>query len=115
VNRGSIDKSLIEFELASNSQQYMSLAFGRRRERGIVSSMGTIGDCLDNVAAESFFSALKTELLSPGSLGDARRRDSAIVDYIEGSTTAGDGTPPSIMSCGALRPTSSSARRRDHA
>jgi putative transposase len=45
--------------------QYTSLAFGRRlREAGIVGSMGTIGDCFDNAAAESFFATLKTELLS---------------------------------------------------
>ena len=45
--------------------QYTSLAFGRRlREAGIVGSMGTIGDCYDNAAAESFYATLKTDVYS---------------------------------------------------
>jgi len=45
--------------------QYTSLAFGRRlRDTGIVGSTGSVADCYDNAAAESFVATLKTELLS---------------------------------------------------
>jgi putative transposase len=38
--------------------------FGRRlREAGLVASMGTVGDALDNAVAESFFATLECELL----------------------------------------------------
>jgi putative transposase len=40
-----------------------SLAFGRRlRQAGLIASIGSVGDALDNAVAESFF-ALKCELL----------------------------------------------------
>jgi putative transposase len=65
--------------------QYTSLAFGRRlREAGIVGSMGTVGDCFDNAAAESFFATLKTELLSRHSWATRAEATTAIFDYIEG-------------------------------
>jgi putative transposase len=39
--------------------QYTSLAFGRRlQQAGLVASMGTVGDALDNAVAESFFATL---------------------------------------------------------
>jgi putative transposase len=64
--------------------QYTSLAFGRRlREAGIVGSMGTVGDCYDNAAAESFFATLKTELLSRRSWATRAEATTAIFDYIE--------------------------------
>jgi len=44
--------------------QYTSLAFGRRcRDAGIVSSMGSAGDCFDNALTESFFATLECELI----------------------------------------------------
>jgi putative transposase len=56
-----------------HGSQYTSWAFGRRlRAAGILGSMGTIGDALDNAMAESFFSTLQAELAS------------AIFSYIEG-------------------------------
>jgi putative transposase len=65
--------------------QYTSLAFGRRlREAGIVGSMGTVGDCYDNAAAESFFATLKTELLSRRTWATRAEATTAIFDYIEG-------------------------------
>ena len=45
--------------------QYMSLAFGKRcREAGIVQSMGSAGDPLDNAMCESFFATLECELIA---------------------------------------------------
>jgi putative transposase len=51
---------------------------------GIVGSMGTVGDCYDNAAAESFFATLKTELLSRRSWATRAEATTAIFDYIEG-------------------------------
>jgi transposase InsO family protein len=40
--------------------QSTSLSFGRRlRAAGLVASMGTVGDALDNAVAESFFATLE--------------------------------------------------------
>jgi transposase InsO family protein len=65
--------------------QYTSLAFGRRlRDAGIVGSMGSVGDCYDNAAAESFFATLKTELLTRRSWATRAEATTAIFDYIEG-------------------------------
>lgn len=44
--------------------QYTSWVFGQRlRRAGLMGSMGTIGDALDNAVAESFFASLQCELL----------------------------------------------------
>jgi len=44
--------------------QYTSLVFSRRlQDAGILGSMGSVGDALDNAAAESFYATLQTELL----------------------------------------------------
>jgi transposase InsO family protein len=40
--------------------QYTSYAFGRRlRDAGLLGSMGSVGDCYDNAAAESFFATCR--------------------------------------------------------
>jgi putative transposase len=49
---------------SDHGSQYTSLAFGERLEQsGVLGSMGTVGDALDNALAESFFATLQTELL----------------------------------------------------
>jgi putative transposase len=48
---------------------YCGWVFGRRlRAAGLLGSMGTVGDALDNAVAESFFASLQCELLdrTPG-------------------------------------------------
>jgi transposase InsO family protein len=74
---------------SDHGAQYTSFAFGRRlRESGILGSMGTIGDALDNAVAESFFATLQTELLDRRRSWPTRRMlTTATFDYIEGSTT----------------------------
>ncbi len=69
---------------SDHGAQYTSLAFTRRlEETGIMGSMGTVGDALDNALAESLYASLQVELL------DRRRwrtRDElklAIFEYIE--------------------------------
>ena len=49
---------------ADHGCQYTSWAFGQRlRAAGLLGSMGSVGDALDNAVAESFFATLQTELL----------------------------------------------------
>ncbi|MFN8028265.1 MAG: IS3 family transposase [Acidimicrobiia bacterium] len=69
---------------SDHGTQYTSWAFGQRlRNAGLLGSMGTVGDALDNAVAESFFASMQTELL------DRRRWDSraqlarAIFEWIE--------------------------------
>ena len=59
--------------------------FGQRlRAAGLMGSMGTVGDALDNAVAESFFASLQCELLDrhhwPTRAGLAR----AIFQWMEG-------------------------------
>ena len=49
---------------SDNGTQYTSWVFGQRlRTAGLLGSMGSVGDALDNAVAESFFASLQCELL----------------------------------------------------
>ena len=49
---------------SDHGAQYTSYMFGKRlRDKGILDSMGSVGDANDNAMAESFFASLETELL----------------------------------------------------
>lgn len=49
---------------SDHGAQYTSWVFGQRlRHAGLLGSMGTVGDALDNAVAESFFASLQCELL----------------------------------------------------
>jgi len=64
--------------------QYTALAFSQRLEQaGVLGSMGTVGDALDNAMAESFFATLQTELLDRGRWPTRQILASAIFSYIE--------------------------------
>jgi putative transposase len=66
------------------SAQYTSLAFGRRlRETGLVASMGTVGDALDNAVAESFFATLECELFDRHHWPTRQGLRTAVFDFIE--------------------------------
>jgi putative transposase len=66
------------------SAQYTSLAFGRRlQQAGLVASMGTIGDALDNAVAESFFATLECELLDRHVWATRAGLRTAVFDFIE--------------------------------
>jgi len=70
---------------SDQGSQYTSLAFGRRlREAGLVSSMGSRGDCFDNATAESFFATLAIELLARHRFPTRSAARLALFDYIEG-------------------------------
>jgi putative transposase len=64
--------------------QYTSFAYGRRlTASGLVASMGTVGDALDNAVAESFFATLECELLDRHHWPDRQTLRTAIFDFIE--------------------------------
>jgi putative transposase len=49
---------------SDHGTQYCSWVFGQRlRAAGLMGSMGSVGDALDNAVAESFFASLQCELL----------------------------------------------------
>jgi putative transposase len=67
-----------------HGSQYTSWAFGRRlRAAGILGSMGSIGDALDNAMADSFFGTLQLELLDRRHWETRAELASAIFEYIE--------------------------------
>jgi putative transposase len=71
------------FAHSDHRSQYRSWAFGRRlRSAGLLGSMGSIGDCFDNSAAESFFGTLQLELLDEHRWDTRDQLANAIFDWI---------------------------------
>lgn len=69
---------------SDHGTQYTSWAFGQRlRSAGLLGSMGTVGDALDNAVAESFFATLQTELLDRHRWTSRRQLAQAIFEWIE--------------------------------
>ena len=69
---------------SDHGSQYTSLAFGQRLEKaGILGSMGSVGDALDNAVAESFFATLQVELLDRNRWLTRQQLTTAIFDYTE--------------------------------
>ena len=69
---------------SDHGSQYTSWAFGSRlRAAGLLGSMGSIGDCFDNAAAESFFSTLQRELLDQHRWNTPEQLATAIFEWIE--------------------------------
>jgi putative transposase len=69
---------------SDHGAQYTSLVFGRRlRESGIAASMGSVGDCYDNLLAESFFATLETELIDRCDWASPAEARAAVFEYIE--------------------------------
>jgi putative transposase len=69
---------------SDHGAQYTSWAFGRRlRAAGLLGSMGSIGDCFDNSAVESFFGSLQLELLDEHHWATRKQLALAIFDWIE--------------------------------
>ena len=55
----------------------------RLPKAGIVASMSRVGDCWDNAVAESFFSMLKTELISQRRFATTAEARTAVFDDIK--------------------------------
>lgn len=69
---------------SDHGTQYTSWAFGQRlRQAGLLGSMGSVGDALDNAVAESFFATLQTELLDRHQWDTRRQLAQAIFEWIE--------------------------------
>ena len=70
---------------SDQGSQYASRAYQQVcREYGIVSSMGSVGDCYDNAMVESWFATMKRELRLPQRLVDISEMKATVIDYIEG-------------------------------
>ena len=69
---------------SDHGTQYTSWAFGQRlRQAGLLGSMGSVGDALDNAMAESFFATLQLELLDRRRWETRHELAQAIFEYIE--------------------------------
>ena len=78
--------------------QYTSYAFAMRcRERGVVPSMGSLGDCYDNAMAESFFATLECELLDRHRFATRAEARRAIIEYIDRVHRRGVSPAPSPL------------------
>jgi len=70
---------------SEHGAQYTSLPFTRPLEAlGIVGSMGSVGDALDNAVAESFYATLQRELLDRQAWTTRQQLRTAIFAYVEG-------------------------------
>jgi len=54
------------------------------RQQGIRQSMGRVGSCFDNAAAEAFFSSLEWEVLSRHEFSDTRQAQAVVLDWCYG-------------------------------
>lgn len=69
---------------ADHGTQYTSWAFGQRlRSAGLLGSMGSVGDALDNALVESFIGTLQLELLDRRRWATRAELARAIFEYIE--------------------------------
>ena len=69
---------------SDHGSQYTSWAFGKRlRDAGLLSSMGTVGDCYDNAMMESFWGSMQIELLDRKKWTKRQELASAIFEWIE--------------------------------
>ena len=69
---------------SDHGSNYCSWVFGQRlRRAGLLGSMGTVGDALDNAVAESFFASLQCELLDRHTWPTRARLAQAMFHWIE--------------------------------
>ena len=70
---------------SDQGSQYTSLAVGQRcKEAGVRPSMGSVGDCYDNVMCESFFATLECELIDRRTFRSRAEAKLAVFSFIEG-------------------------------
>ena len=66
------------------SGQFTSWSFGENiRHWGLLASFGTVGDCFDNAAMESFWARLQVELLNTRKWPTTFELAGAMADYID--------------------------------
>lgn len=67
---------------SDRGSQYASAAF-RKKLKKVKQSMSRKGNCWDNAVSESFFGALKSELVHRGSFKTRKEAEMSVFDYIE--------------------------------
>jgi putative transposase len=69
---------------ADHGTQYTPWSFGENVRRwGLLASFGTVGDCFDNAAMESFWARMQVELLNPRKWATTLALAAAMADYID--------------------------------
>jgi putative transposase len=69
---------------ADHGSQFTSWSFGENiRHWGLLASFGTVGDCYDNAAMESFWARLQVELLNTRRWATTLELAAAMADYID--------------------------------
>jgi putative transposase len=69
---------------SDRGSQYTSVRFGKRLEEvGVLPSMGSAADCLDNALMESFFATLKCELVHGDLFQSREEARRGVFEYIE--------------------------------
>jgi putative transposase len=69
---------------ADHGTQFTSWSFGQNlRRHDLLASFGTVGDCFDNAAMESFWGRLQTELLDTRKWTTTLELTRAMADYID--------------------------------
>jgi putative transposase len=69
---------------ADHGTQFTSWSFRENVRRwGLLGSFGTVGDCFDNAAMESFWARLQVELLNTRKWATTFELAAAMADYIE--------------------------------
>jgi hypothetical protein len=58
-------------------------------DHNVLASVGSVGDAYDNAMAESFVDTFKTELIKDRVWRSRTQLELAILEYVDGSTTAG--------------------------
>jgi transposase InsO family protein len=82
VSRRRPDRGLIHH--SDHGSQYTSLVFTRRcRAVGIEVTMGSVGDCFDNAAHESFHASLKKDVIHRQAWPTKAAARTAVFEYVE--------------------------------
>ena len=69
---------------ADHGSQFTSWSFGENVRRwGLLASFGTVGDCYDNAAMESFWARMQVELLNTRRWATTLELAGAMADYID--------------------------------
>ncbi|MGV0740676.1 integrase core domain-containing protein [Mycobacterium syngnathidarum] len=69
---------------ADHGSQFTSWSFGENLRRwGLLGSFGTVGDCFDNAATESFWARMQVELLNPRKWPTTIELAAAMADCID--------------------------------
>jgi transposase InsO family protein len=69
---------------ADHDTQFTSWSFGENMRRwGLPGSLGTVGDCFDNAAMESFWARMQVELLNTRRWATTIELAAAMADYID--------------------------------